>query len=76
MGKKRVGKVPKACRHMAVGRLNPCKHIVALAKDLGITRRLLSRWREEREPRSSGEGSAGTSREATRRNEVSRLKRV
>ena len=46
MGKKRVGKVPKAFRHMAVGRLNPCKRIVALAKELGISRRLLSRWRE------------------------------
>lgn len=46
VGKKRVGKVPKAFRHMAVGRLNPCKRIVALAKELGISRRLLSRWRE------------------------------
>ena len=46
VGKKRVGRVPKAFRYMAVGRLNPCKHIVALAKELGISRRLLSRWRE------------------------------
>jgi len=46
VGKKRVGEVPKAFRHMAVDRLNPCEHIVALAKELGISRRLLSQWRE------------------------------
>jgi transposase-like protein len=61
---------------MAVDRLNQCENIVVLAKELGISRRLLYTWREKLEPRSSGEGPAGTSREATLRHEVSRLKRV
>ena len=41
MAKKRGGKVPKAFRQMAVDRLTPCNNIVALAKELGISRRLL-----------------------------------
>ena len=40
MAKKRVGKVPKAFRQMAVDRLNQCEHIVTLAKELGVSRRL------------------------------------
>ena len=76
MGKKRVGKFPKAFRQLAVDRLNQCENIVALAKELGVSRRLLYTWRERLEPRSSGEGPPANSREASLRNEVSRLKRV
>jgi len=47
VAKKRVGKFPKAFRQMAVKRLNQCENIVALAKELGITRRLLYTWREK-----------------------------
>jgi transposase-like protein len=61
---------------MAVDRLNQCENIVALAKELGISRRLLYTWREQLEPLSSGEGPPGTSREATLRKEVSCLKRA
>ena len=41
MAKKRVGTFPKAFRRMAVDRLEQCGNIVALAKALGISRRLL-----------------------------------
>ena len=41
MAKKRVGKFPKAFRQMAVDRLTQCDNIVALAKELEISRRLL-----------------------------------
>ena len=41
MAKKRVGKFPKVFRQMAVDRLNHCENIVELAKELGISRRLL-----------------------------------
>jgi transposase-like protein len=74
--KKRVGKFPKAFRQMAVDRLARCENIVALAKELGISRRLLYTWREQLEPLESGEGPSATSRESTLRKEVSRLKRV
>ena len=76
MAKKRVGKFPKAFRQMAVDRLARCENIVALAKELGISRRLLYTWREKLEPLESGEGPPVNSREASLRQEVSRLKRV
>ena len=76
MAKKRVGKFPKAFRQMAVERLEQCDNIVALARALGISRRLLYTWREKLEPLERGERSPATSREATLRKEVSQLKRV
>jgi transposase-like protein len=76
VGKKRVGKFPKAFRQMAVDRLNQCDNIGELAKELGIHRRLLYAWREKLEPLERGEGPPATSREATLRKEISHLKRV
>jgi transposase-like protein len=76
VAKKRVGKFPKAFRQMAVDRLTQCDNIVELAKELGISRRLLYGWREKLEPMESGEGPPATSQESTLRHEVSRLKRV
>jgi transposase-like protein len=76
VGKKRVGKFPKAFRQMAVDRLNQCDNIGELAKELGIHRRLLYAWREKFEPLERGEGPPATSREATLRKEISHLKRV
>ena len=76
MAKKRVGKFPKAFRQMAVDRLTQCDNIGALAKELGISRRLLYTWREKLESVESGEGPPENAREATLRKEVSRLKRV
>ena len=78
MAKKRVGKFPKAFRQMAVDRLNQCENIVTLAKELGVSRRLLYTWREQLEPVETPEGPRlpANSREATLRKEVSRLKRL
>ena len=76
MAKKRVGKFPKAFRQMAVDRLTQCDNIVTLAKELGISRRLLYTWREKLEPVERSEGPPVNSREATLRKEVSQLKRV
>ncbi len=75
MTKKRVGKFPKTFRQMAVDRLNQCENIVTLAKELGISRRLLYTWREQLEPRES-HGPPANAREATLRKELSHLKRV
>ena len=76
MAKKRVGKFPKVFRQMAVDRLNQCENIVALAKELGVSRRLLYTWREKLEPTANDEGPPANAREATQRNELRRLKRV
>jgi transposase-like protein len=75
VAKKRVGKFPKAFRQMAVDRLTQSDNIVELAKELGISRRLLYTWREKLEPQERHESPAN-SREATLRKEVSQLKRV
>jgi len=76
VAKKRVGKFPKAFRQMAVDRLNQCDNIMDLAKELGVSRRLLYTWREKLEPLERGEDPPATSREATLRKEISHLKRV
>ena len=41
---------------MAVDRLTQCDNIGELAKELGISRRLLYTWREKLESVESGEG--------------------
>jgi transposase-like protein len=76
VAKKRVGKFPKAFRQMAVERLNHCENIVELAKELGISRRLLYGWREKLEPLDRSGAPPANAREATLRKEVSQLKRV
>ena len=77
MAKRRVGRYPKAFRQMAVDRLKQCENIVELAKELGVHRRLLYRWRDQLEPAESEDGPPpASSRETTLRKEVSRLKRV
>jgi transposase-like protein len=74
---KRVGKFPKAFRQMAVDRLKQCENIVELAKELGISRRLLYTWREKLEPVESGDSPPpANARESTLRKEVSQLKRL
>jgi transposase len=76
VGKRRVGRYPKAFRQMAVDRLNQCENIVELAKELGVHRRLLYAWREKLAPVAPGEGPPANAREVTLRKEVGRLKRV
>ena len=56
MAKKRaVGRYPKAFQKMAVERLKSSENIVALAKELGVHRRLLYKWRDQIEPIGDGE---------------------
>jgi transposase-like protein len=62
---------------MAVERLQRCENIVALAKELGIHRQLLCRWREQLAPADIGDvPRAENSREVTLRKEVNQLNRV
>jgi transposase-like protein len=51
---------------------------VALAQELGVSRRQLYRWRDELDPEEPGAGKSPgqTSRTSTLRKEVSHLKRV
>ncbi len=77
MTRKRVGRHPNEFRRMAVERFNSCENIVALAKELGIQRRLLYKWRDQFEAVGSGEEPPPeNSREARLRKELSQLKRL
>ena len=53
-----------------------CENIVELAKELGISRRLLYGWREKLEALDCSGEPPANSREASLRKEVSRLTRV
>ena len=62
---------------MCVERLKQSDNIVELAKELGVHRRMLYRWRDQLDPAAkSEEGSLQPSREARLRNEVNQLKRA
>ncbi len=61
---------------MAVDRLTQCDNIVELAKERGISRRLLYTWREKLALLDRGGEPPANAREATLRKEVSQLKRV
>jgi len=75
--KTRVGRYPKEFRRRAVERLKNCNNIVALARELGVHRRLLYKWREQMDPAEVGEESAPqNSRESALRKEVGQLKRL
>jgi Transposase. len=61
---------------MCVERLKESDNIVELAKELGVHRRLLYRWRDQLEPMAKKEGASPPSPEARLRNEVNQLKRA
>ena len=77
VGKQRVGRYSKEFRRKAVERLKTCDNIVALAKELGIHRRLLYKWRDQFAPFDEhAEPATGSSPQATLRRKVHQLKRV
>jgi len=61
---------------MCVEQMKQCTNIGALAKELGLHRRMLYRWRDELEPLAKKEGAPPQSHEARLRHEVNQLKRA
>jgi len=77
MAQKRVWRHSNDFRRTAVERFNSCENIVALAKELGIQRRLLYKWRQDFEVTDSiGESLLENSREGKLRKELSHIKRL
>jgi transposase-like protein len=66
----------KEFREFAVERLRGCENIMALAKELHVSRRQLYRWRDELDPEIPGMEALGQKRTFTLRKEVNHLKRV
>ena len=61
---------------MCVERLKQSDNIVELAKELGVHRRMLYRWRDQLEPVEKKAGVPPQSGEARLRHEVNQLKRA
>ena len=77
MAEKRKGRHPAAFRKMAVERMKRCENIVALSEELGVSRRLLYRWRHQLDPvEGRQEPPPESPRESTLRKENHQLKRV
>ena len=60
-------------RRQAVERMNACGNIVGLARELGVSRRVLYQWRDRLE---QTESSPGRSREIILRKQILKLKRL
>jgi transposase-like protein len=76
MGKRRVGRYPRAFRQMAVDRLRRCENVVVLSEELGVHRRLLYKWRKQLEPADGSVQAPPDLREFTLRKEINQLKRL
>jgi transposase-like protein len=61
---------------MAVERLKGCDNVLALAKELGVQRRLLYKWRDRLDPMDDGEAPPENSKERELRLQVAQLKRL
>ena len=73
MARKRVGKFPPAFRRMALERLKVCENVTVLAKELGVDRTLLYKWRDQE---LGKDGVTPGSRERELRKQVQQLKRL
>ena len=50
MGKRRVGRYPRAFRQEAVERMRNCDSVLELARELGVHRSVLYQWRDQLAP--------------------------
>ena len=73
MERKKSQRYGSEFRRQAVERMNACDNIVALARELGVSRRVLYAWRDRMEQASS---SPGRSRELILRKQILKLKRL
>ena len=77
MAKKRgVGRYPLEFRKKVVERLKNCDNVMALAKELGIPRRALYRWRDQLEPMDDGEAPPENIKERDLRIQLATAKRL
>jgi transposase-like protein len=58
VGKRRVGKYPRAFRENAVERMKHCDNVLELARELGVHRSVLYQWRDQLAPQDRAEWRA------------------
>ena len=73
MERKKSQRYGSEFRRQAVERMNACDNIVGLARELGVSRRVLYAWRDRMEQATS---SPGRSRELILRKQILKLKRL
>ena len=73
MERKKGQRYSTELRRQAVERMNTCGNIVGLARELGVSRRVLYQWRDRLEQTDS---SPGRSRELILRKQILKLKRL
>ena len=73
MERKKGQRYSTELRRQAVERMNACGNIVGLARELGVSRRVLYQWRDRMEQPDS---SPGRSRELILRKQILKLKRL
>jgi len=77
MGKRRMGKYPRAFRQMAVERMKCCRSVLELAQELGVHRSVLYQWRDQLAPLDRAEWqAAGEARESRLQWENRQLKQA
>jgi len=58
VGKRRIGKYPRAFRERAVERMKSCDSVLELARELGVHRSVRYQWRDQLAPRFRSEWQA------------------
>jgi transposase-like protein len=76
MGKRRMGKYPRAFRERAVERMKVCDSIQELARELGVHRSVLYQWRDQLAPLERAEWQTAEAREAPLERENRLLKQA
>ena len=76
MGKKKVGRYPDEFRRMVVERMKQSNNLSALAKELGVDRKLMYLWREQLDPAVRAAKRGTTTREAELKRRVKQLEGV
>lgn len=76
MGKKKVGRYPDEFRRMVVRRMKQSNNLSALAKELGVDRKLMYLWREQLDPTVRAAKRATTTREEELERRVQQLERA
>lgn len=77
MARKRgVGNYPLEFKKQAVERLKRCDNVAKLAKELGVHRRMLYRWRDQLVPTDDGESPPENIKERDLRIQLTTAKRL
>ncbi len=76
MGNKKVGRYPIEFRRMVVERMKQSNNLAALARELGVDRKLMYLWREQLDPVTRAAKRVASTREEELERRVNQLERA